>query len=112
MVMIIGNTINCNRGRTGVFIMLDAQRTYKPKEHLVLRCWRKMLLQRELIQNPLQLAFCCGFLHTKEQFTEEHTEELNDMVVQWFRLVGGVLTHKEHPTYEMIVNALKNDESG
>ena len=99
-------------GRTGVFIMIDAQRNVKMKPHLILRNWRKMLLQRELIQNPLQLAFCCGFLHTKESFSEEHCEELHDMVVEWFKLVGGVLTHKEHPTYEMIVNTLKNDESG
>jgi hypothetical protein len=99
-------------GRTGVFIMIDAQRNHKFKNHLVLRSWQKMLLQRELIQNPLQLAFCNGFLSTKEIFTHEHAEELKDIVVQWFKLVGGVLTHKEQPSYEVIVNALKNDESG
>ncbi len=99
-------------GRTGVFIMIDAQRNYKPKQHHVLRCWRKLLLQRELIQNPLQLAFCSGFLSTNENFTHEHSEELKEIVVHWFKLVGGVLAHKEHPTYEVIVNALKNDEAG
>ena len=99
-------------GRTGVFILVDSQRNLitHPRPHTLLRSWRKMLLQRELIQNPVQLAFSCGYLHTNESFNDTINNELTDIVTQWFKLIGAVLTQSTTPSYENIVNVLKNDE--
>jgi len=101
-------------GRTGVFIMIDAHRPLKMpyKKDLITKTWRRMLLQRELIQNPIQLAFSSGYLASQEKFQPEQASQIAAMTVQWFKLVGSVLLMDANPTLEAIVNVLKNDESG
>jgi hypothetical protein len=94
--------------------MIDAHRPIANNlsDDVIMNSWRQMLLQRELIQNPIQLAFSSGYLATNENFLPIHTEELAGITVRWFNLVGSVLLANDNPTFEGIVNILKSDEPG
>jgi len=98
-------------GRTGVFMMVDSLRDKllqsNHHQNIISKTWRKLLLQRESVQNPLQLAFVSGYLHTKETFTPEAQEELYQIIDNWLRILYYDSFNKpEIATYSSMVKEL------